>query len=287
MKTSVIIQTPSGQSPFTSKGTGVTGRQQLRYLESLLCALPGQGVRGRLVARPSIKVATESAGAVVTLASVLAADTVTLNGTALTAANGSPGANQFDMSLANDTLVATDLVRALLASATALISTHITASNKKAVITAATVLTGDWVEIAGTRLTARTGTAGVLTGLLVNEWSRTGTDTQCATSLVLAINGHPTLSQIVYALSSAGVVTVYERPPTTGQTIPVSTSGSTLAITGSVTALTAGTSVYFESLVPGFAGNACTIATNNGGRLAITSDSSGRFARGASTTYTY
>jgi hypothetical protein len=79
-----------------------------------------------------------------------------------------------------------------------------------------------------TNATARTGTAGVLTGLLVNEWSRTGTDTQCATSLVLAI-----------------------------------------------------------SLVPGFAGNACTIATNNGGRLAITSDSSGRFARGASTTYTY
>jgi hypothetical protein len=248
---------------------------------------PARACAGGLKRRPSLTVSTQQANCVVTMASVLANDTVTLNGTAITAVTGAAVNNQFDRS-GTDTATATNLVAAIAASTTGLISGHLRATNKQAIITAATVVTGNWVEIDGTRLTARTNAAAAdNTGLLVNEFGLTGTNTQCATALAAAINAHPTLSQLVFARGSAATVIVYERSPSLGDTIPISTSGGTLAITGSVTALTAGAAVFIESILPGIAGNAATVATNNGGRLAITFDSSGRLQLGASSTYTY
>ena len=403
MKLGVILSRPGGVSPFIRMGS-ITGRQASKKLQEHLRSAVGQGIPGatRLLARPTMSVSTQQANAVVTMAAVAAADTVTINGTALTATelranctvtlatvsaadtvtvngvvftavNGSPnaangefdmsgtdaadaltlvtainaslnplvygiieavrpaangavniyataigtagnaytivtsngarlaitndaagvfaggaarGANQFDP-IGNDTRTAEDFAAAVAASATSLVSGHVAVSVKQAVVTCATALTGDWVQIDGVRLTARTGTHSVTTGLAPGEFSINGTDAQDATSLVAAINEHPTLSQRVFARLSGSTAIIYERAPALGQTIPISSSGSTLAITGSLTALTRSAKAFIESIQPGVAGNATTLATSNGTRLAITFDSSARLGGGTSTTYTY
>lgn len=407
MKTNVTIYSPGDTSPFVvGQGSGYSGRVLLRKLQSILKKIVGMGLVGRLVARPFVKVATQSANAVVTCASVAGADTVTVNGTALTAAehranctvtfasvsnndtitlngrvytakssspsgefqflsgvsdaadalafvtqvlaastvntevygiieavrkaadgvvdiyailsgstvgnaytiatsngtrlaitNDSSGSfaggaantnNEFDF-IGNNARTATDLGRALRDSTTSLVSGHVDGSAKSAVVTLASVTTGDYVDIDGVRLTARTGTAAVLTALLTGEFSCNGTDTEDATSFCLAVNGHPTLSQRVYATSAAGVATIRERPPSTGQSIPVSSSnGTRLAVTLATNGvLTPAGGLFIESILPGIAGNAVTLATSNGTRLAITLDNSGRLKNGTSTTYTY
>lgn len=283
MRLSLILNRGGGKNPFIRTG-GRSGRVLLRSVETMLQAFPTQGVQGsaRLLSRPTIVASTAQAYGTVTLATVLAADTVTINGANMTAVNGGPSGDQFDMS-GTDIADATSFVTFLNASSTALLQ-HVKATNKQAIITCATVVTGNWVEIDGVRLTARTGTAAVTTGLAVGEFSMNGTDAQDATSLAACINEHPTLSQIVFAVASSATVIVYERAPSLGQPIPISTSGATLAITGSVTALTASAVVYLESVVPGIGGNAVTLASSNGSRLAV---SGARLTGGAATTYTY
>lgn len=75
-----------------------------------------------------------AATAGITLASVLAADTVTINGVVITAVAGAPGANQFDQS-GSDTADATSLAAAINGSASALINQHVTAAAVGAVVT--------------------------------------------------------------------------------------------------------------------------------------------------------
>lgn len=76
-----------------------------------------------------------AASGTVTCAAVQAADTVTIGGVTFTAVNGSPTGNQFDMSLATNTLVAADLVRSVNASSTAGVTGCITADNVAGVVT--------------------------------------------------------------------------------------------------------------------------------------------------------
>lgn len=287
MMTSLIVYAPNERSPFVGNITGVTGRLQLQRFEELLNAVKGQGISGRAISHPFVKVATQIASARITLASVLAADTVTLNGQALTAVSGAPADNQFDIS-GTDTADATSFVAAISLSSTALVSSHLRASNKRAVVTAASVAVGDTVEVAGVVLVAKTSSAAASnSGLSINEFSRTGTDAQCATSLTSAINSHPTLSQTVFAVATSAAVAVYERPIGVTQRISISTSnGTRLAITSSLTELTAGAVVHIESLIPGIAGNAATIASSNGTRLAI-EGSVARLAGGTQSTFTY
>lgn len=283
MRLSLVLNRAGGKNPFIRPG-GRSGRLLLADMETMLRAFPAQGVLGasRLLSRPTITASTAQAYGTVTLATVLAADTVSINGANMTAVNGGPAGDQFDMS-GTDIADATSFVTFLNASSTALLQ-HVKATNKQAIITCASVATGDTVTIDGTIFRARTGTAAVTTGLAVGEFSMNGTDAQDATSLALAINEHPTISQIVFAVASSATVIIYERAPSLGQPIPISSSGATLAITGSVTALTASAVVYLESVVPGIGGNAVTLASSNGARLAV---SGARLTGGAVSTYTY
>ena len=87
-------------------------------------------------------------------------------------------------------------------------------------VTCATALEDDYVDIDGIRLTAR----DAATGTGVADWISTGTDTQDAAALVVAIN---TLFQSitgVSATSSSGVVTIL------GATTVSSSSATTLAV---------------------------------------------------------
>ena len=82
-----------------------------------------------------------AASGTVTCASVLAADTVTINGVAFTAVNGTPSGNQFDMSGTN-AQTATSLAAAIAASSTALVQCCVTASASSAVVTVTSLVKG-------------------------------------------------------------------------------------------------------------------------------------------------
>lgn len=96
-------------------------------------------------------------------------------------------------------------------------------------ITCASVSADDTVTIGKTTLTAKASPSGE------DQWSQAGTDTQDAASLVSKINAHSVLSLLVYATSSAGVVTVTaHQPGSIGNHIALSSSnGTRLAVSGS------------------------------------------------------
>jgi hypothetical protein len=95
-----------------------------QYLVAAAAGLGSASVRAQ--------VAAVKASGTVTCASVLAADTVTINGVVLTAVNGSPAADQFDMS-GNATAEAVSLVSAINANAT--LAGLVLASNVAGVVT--------------------------------------------------------------------------------------------------------------------------------------------------------
>jgi phage tail sheath gpL-like len=125
---SLNITAPDGLDPISS-----SPRKTAIDLEKLFRQLAGghKTVSYTVACRES----AVAASGTVTCAAVQAADTVTIAGVTFTAANGSPVGNQFDMSLASDTLVAADLVRSINASATAGISGCVTATNVLGVVT--------------------------------------------------------------------------------------------------------------------------------------------------------
>lgn len=111
----------------------------------------------------------------VTCASAQAADTVTIGGVVFTAVNGSPTGNQFDMSLASDTLVAADLVRSVNASATAGLSGVVTAANVAGVVTFTATIPGKIGN--GVTLASSNGTRLAVSGARLASGASTNTIT--------------------------------------------------------------------------------------------------------------
>lgn len=102
-------------------------RRLVKLADYLVAAAAGLG---SLSAR--LQVAAVKASGTVTCAAVNAADTVTINGVVLTAVNGAPAADQFDMS-GSATAEATSLVAAINANAT--LAGLVLASNVAGVVT--------------------------------------------------------------------------------------------------------------------------------------------------------
>ena len=101
----------------------------------------------------------------------------------------------------SDVASMTALCAAIRALAT--INRKVTAANRVAQMTLASVLAGTTVQVFGITFTAQTGAPTAF-----NQFDRTGTDTAAATSLALAINRHPSLSGVCRAVSNAGIVYV-------------------------------------------------------------------------------
>jgi len=117
---------------------------------------------GSLTAR--LQVAAVKASGTVTCASVLANDTVTINGVVLTAVNGTPAANQFDMS-GNATAEAASLVAAINANAT--LAGLVLASNVAGVVTVEALnggLSGNAISLASSNGTRLAVSAAALAG---------------------------------------------------------------------------------------------------------------------------
>jgi len=283
-----------GQNPFTTNPALGTRAKFNQTFSKMKGAINGGGVWSAVGTHPIIQVGTTSSTAIVTLASVQAGDTVTLNGQAITAVSGAPANNEFDISGTN-AAGATSLAGAVLASTTALVSTHLVANTRSAIVTCASVAVGDYVVLAGERLTAgvtATDNGGSrVTTAPPNFWCQAGNDTTDGTSLTNCINAHPRLSQLFFAVNASGAVSIFERYPGIGKECTVQTNnGSRLAVTGTVSnsggLFAPSASVLFEARFPGAPGNAITIATSNGSRLAITGSLS-RLAGGVNTNFTF
>lgn len=298
MRSTITTTVRGVQNPFVAApalggaATGISGsggakkifNAFIRVLEKILFG----GLASRREQRPKVYASTANAVGTVTCATVLATNTVTLNGTALTAVTGAASNNQFDRS-GTDTATATNLAAAINASTTSLVSGHVVANNIYATVTCASVAVGDWVNLAGEKLFAIAGTTDSggnrVTTVPPNLWSQASTDTNDGVSLANCINAHPTLRELYYASAASGVVTIFERSPTLGGLSYLETSsGTTLAVantTGGV--MQAGPIVLLEAVNSGVTGNAITLASS-GATLTV---SGSRFTGGTSTTFTF
>lgn len=207
--------------------------------------------------------------------------------------------NQFDF-VGTDITTARALADCINNSTTAAINAHVKASCRRAIVTCASVLHGDYVEVDGTRLicTAElTDSAGArITTFADNYWSKATTDTTAAVALVNCINAHPRLRDRFFAINAAGVVSLYERWPEATAAPSIGSNNATrLALSGGVGGgggingdgrFADAALVLVQAKEPGPGGNAKTVVTSNGGRLAITNDASGKLTGGASTVIT-
>lgn len=123
----------------------------------------------------------------VTNASVLANDTFTFDGTLFTAKTGSPGAAEWDRSLASDTLVAADLVRVF--NATAATAAKAVATSALGVVTFTPVLPGTAAN-SFTLASSNSGRLAVSAATLLGGTEVTGGD--MLVKLLSAGNFNPT-----------------------------------------------------------------------------------------------
>lgn len=267
----------------------------------------------------------------ITCAAADAADTVTIGETTFTGTAGAvtPGAATFSIDTGNNE-TATSLAAQINAHAVA--STVVTASASSAVVTLRAVASGTagnaivLTSSDGTDLAVSgSGTLAGATAPAANEFDISGTNAQCCTSLLAAIQANATISAIVTAKASATVVTIRSIVAgTAGNAYTLVSSDAQLAVSGAgtmtggaaiannqfdfggtdaetatalataigasttalvsgqVTAAASGAAVTLTSKFPGVAGNAQTIATSDGTRLAITG-SAARLTGGSET----
>jgi hypothetical protein len=275
MKSTVTIYVPEGEDPF---GTYLTRkpREKVNRFAEYLRAIAGSGILGRAQSRPSITAGATYGNALVTLAAVAAADTVTINGVVFTAVAGAAGANQFSVD-GTDIVDASGFVTSVNASVTPLVSGYVKADNRSGTVTLAGVTAGQTVTIGGVTFTAVGGPATSTTTFDIS-----GSDTTDAFSLVAKVNAHPFLREQVVASSAAGLVTVRQLPFGPTQTLGLSKSGAGITVSG--TTLAAAASVLLCAVEKGQTGNVHTLASSNGTRLLV---SGARFSGGSSTVFTF
>ena len=183
---------------------------------------------------------------------------VTIDGTAVTVtASG------------GDTATQTALVAAIKANAS--VNSKVTAAQRVAQMTLASVVAGTTVIVFGTKFTAVSGTPANF-----GEFDISGADAADATSLALAINRHPSLAGRCRAVANGAVVYVgllEDRAAILGESI-VLPSAATITVNTSIPV--AGAVVLLIAAVPGQIGNCCTavasgtgmsLATANAGKL--------------------
>lgn len=241
-----------------------SGRQLLRKVIRHL-----EGVLGGVVDASHILIQTDGAqpvaatGTVTIAVGANAADTITINGAVLTAANGSPTANQWDMS-GNNIAECTSLVAAIMTTTTLdLIRRHVEASNWAGSIALSGCTAGTLIDIAGVQFRAVATSALVLD---YGDFSISGIDSADGDALVTAINAHPNLSHKVFASNSAGTVTIRQKRGTSSlgkiNCVPLGSQ--------TVTQFAATNVVLLSAVDEDQTGNAITLAESTAGaRIAV------------------
>jgi hypothetical protein len=161
----------------------------------------------------------------VTAASVLAADTVTINGVVFTAVNGATTGNQFDMSGTN-TQCAASLAAAINACVTAGILGVVGAKSAAAVCTVFAILPGTagnslpLVSSNGGRLAVSGATFAGGIAIANNQFDSIGSDTAVASSLADCINNSST-GIVQLAKASARSATITLASTTDGESVTI------------------------------------------------------------------
>lgn len=172
--------------------------------------------------------------------------TLTINGVATVVS--------FDTSQTLTATAAVAALNALTANALSYGGRNIEADNRTATITLTSTTPGTYFDICGQRITAVAKAADN-----PSQFEVSGDDTADAGKLVIAINTHSVLQDIVCADNSAGVVTVRSRRASTpSRDLAISGSGEVV----SVAVLTAGIVVTVSSVRKGQPGNSITTAVS-------------------------
>ncbi len=229
----VTVITGEGADPFTlNKYT--TARAKVRAFRALLKALATGAILSRGTTRPTIRYGTAQASATVTAATVVNANTVTINGILLTATQHNA------KSTVTPTVSGIDLNDTVTINGSVFTAKQHYAT---ATVTCAAADAADNVVINGVTFV---GTAGAVV-LGEATYSIDTGNTEAATSLAAQVNAYVALQTVVTATSSSAVVTLRAvTPGTAGNAITLtSTDGTDLAVTGS-----------------GFLANATAVAAN-------------------------
>ena len=186
------------------------------------------------------------------------------------------GNNEFDFGGSN-AQTATALALAVNSSTTGVIDDVLRASNYAGTIACSSVAAGQWVKLGEYKFTAIAGgTAGR------GQFSIAGDNTADGAALATAINATPGLKDQVIATAATGTVTVRQRPPAPTTALPLTKSGAGLTLSGAALAPTA--VVHISAVTKGKQGNANTLASSNGSRLAV---SAARLTGGTQDAFTF
>lgn len=296
---------PSGAYQFAITGVAATDALALTNCINALFLrtqdVAAIGITGKIKAdRPAANgvvnlyaVTEGTAGNSYTIATSDAVDLAITNNSGGNFAGGAAATNNEFDHIGDNATIARAICNAAAASSTAVVSSHVVLSCRKAIVACASVAVGDWVQIDGFKLFANATTTDSggnrIATIADDQWCQGSTDTNDGTSLVNCIHAHPVLGERFFAVNASGTVSIYERGPESQFAPPISSSnGSRLAITVAVNGKFAdGPNVLIQAIRPGVAGNINTLATSSGTTLAITQDSSGRLTGGTSTTLSF
>ncbi|MDP2271262.1 MAG: hypothetical protein Q8K32_11060 [Archangium sp.] len=165
----------------------------------------------------------------------------------------------------SDTVTMTAVMAAIRANAT--VNRKVTAVNRIARMTLASVLVGTTVQVFGITFTAVNGAP---TGF--GQFDMSGSDTADALSLALAINRHPSLAGRCRAVSNVGAVYVgllEDRAPTSEELLSLP-SAATITINAAFPTVSAFGLLF--AMVPGDIGNCCTVVASGTGMTYATAN---------------
>lgn len=210
-------------------------------------------------------IATGTAGNSYTIATSDAVDLAITNDSSGFFAGGAAAANNAFDPMGNNVRTATELALCINSSTTAIVSKHVEASNWAGVIALSGCAAGTRITIAGHEFTAIAAANSTSQGN-PSSFSISGSNTQDGDALVAVINAHPVLSHQVVASNSSGTVTIRQRRGTSAlgliQCMPLGSN--------TVTQFAATAVVLVSALHEGQSGNAVTTASSSGTTLAIT-----------------
>ncbi len=182
-------------------------------------------------------IATGVAGNSVILTSVDGVTTA-VSGAGFLANAVAVGASQFDIT-GTDAQCCTSINAAVAANAT--IAALVTSTTTSTVVTLRAVATG----VAGNAITLASSDAQIAvsdttllnaTAVAANEFDITGTNAQCCTSILAAINASLALTAILTASTSATIVTIRNKTAgTAGDSVVLTSSDAQLAVSGAGT----------------------------------------------------
>lgn len=280
VRISVDLTLPRGRNPFAQ---GFSKKRAVNEFAAKLHSLAAGVGGGTGTDRATLRVATEGASGTVTCAAVQNADTVSINGQALTAtqhhARGTitptlSGIDVGDTVTINTTGILT--ARQHYAKGTVTMATAVANAQAEGTVTFASAATGDDITVGATTFVATEG--AVVLGAAT--YSVDTGDEQAATSFAAQVNAHATASTVVAAVRDGDEVTLTAIAAGAAGNAIVLTSvdGTTTAVSGSGTlegGVDASTATIGETVFVGTAGAVtlghATFSVDTGDNAAATS----------------